>query len=137
MRSTIYLADTNVLSELFRPRPDAGVLAWAESVPLVCVSAVSVEEMFYGLALKPNSRIRERLEEFLASFCECLEVSEVIASRSGQLRGGLHSRGIARTQADMLVAATADVERLTLVTRNVRHFEECQIPLLNPFRDGD
>lgn len=135
MRSTIYLADTNVLSELFKPRPDAGVLAWAESVPLVCVSAVSVEEIFYGLAWRPNPKVREQVEEFLASFCECLDVNEAIAARAGQLRGDLQSRGIARSQADMILAATADVERLTLVTRNVRHFEDCRIPLLDPFRD--
>ena len=58
MRSTVYLADTNVLSELFRPAPDAGVVAWAEGVPLICVSAISIEEFYYGLAWKPSPRIQ-------------------------------------------------------------------------------
>ncbi len=56
-----------------------------------------------------------------------------MAERSGVMRGELRARGITRSQADTLIAATAQVLGLTLVTRNVRDFEGCRIDLLNPF----
>ncbi len=52
---------------------------------------------------------------------------------AGELRGRLRSRGLARSQADMLIAATAQLHGLTLVTRNVRAFEGTAIGLVNPF----
>ena len=52
---------------------------------------------------------------------------------AGQLRGKLQSQGKPRTQADMIIAATAQIHKLTLVRRNTRDFEGCGIPLINPF----
>jgi predicted nucleic acid-binding protein len=64
---------------------------------------------------------------------EVLPISQNIARRAGELRGQLSARGMVREQADMLIAATAQVYQLTLVTRNTRDFENCGIGLLNPF----
>lgn len=134
MRSTTYLADTNILSELFKPRPDAGVVAWAEGVPLLFVSTITVEELFFGLAWKPNPTVREQLEEFFDTFCEFLPVDEAVSRHAGHLRGELQLQGISGSQADILIASTAVVHGLTVATRNVRDFKECRVPLLNPFR---
>jgi predicted nucleic acid-binding protein len=49
------------------------------------------------------------------------------------MRGKLRNQGKTRSQADMLIAATAQIHQLTLVTRNIRDFEDCDILLLNPF----
>jgi len=57
-----------------------------------------------------------------------------IARRSGEIRGELQARGQTRSTADMIIASTAQEHVLTLVTRNVRHFESCGIALLNPFQ---
>jgi predicted nucleic acid-binding protein len=57
-----------------------------------------------------------------------------IARRAADLRAFLSLQGEVRTQADMLIAATAQIHGLSLVTRNVRDFEGCGIPVLNPFR---
>ncbi len=131
---SIYLCDTNVISELARPQPNAGVLAWAATVVSISLSVITVEEIFYGLAWKPQLRIRAWFASFLETRCSLLPVTANIAKHGGQLRGEMQARGKARSQADMLIAATAHLHQLTLVTRNVRDFDDCAISLLNPFR---
>jgi hypothetical protein len=133
MRSTTFLVDTNVLSELARPLPNPGVPSWAGTVGGIALSVVTLEEIAYGLAWKPNARVRAWVDAFVAAYCEVLPVTPQIAARAGQLRGELMARGSIRTQADMLIAATAQVHALTVVTRNVRDFQDCLIPILNPF----
>ena len=89
-------------------------------------------EIYYGLGWKPNPRILTAVESFIAERCELVPVSPEIARRSGGMRGAFQSRGRTRSLSDMLIAATAQVHQLTLVTRNLRDFEDCAIPLLNP-----
>jgi predicted nucleic acid-binding protein len=134
MPSTSFLVDTNILSELVRKRPDPGVLEWAQGVRKVAVSAATVEEVYFGLAWKPNPRVRLWFEEFLAADCEVLPVTIGIAKRSGEIRGQLQARGQTWSFVDMIIASTAQEHHLTLVTRNVRHFVDCGVSLLNPFR---
>lgn len=128
-----YLCDTNVLSELARPVPNEGVASWARQVRVVCLSAIVVDEICFGLSWRPNKRVHAWFDAFLDQHCEILPVTAAIARRSGVLRGRLRSRGIVRTQADMMLAATALEHDLTLVTRNVRDFEGCGVALLDPF----
>jgi predicted nucleic acid-binding protein len=128
-----YLVDTNVLSELSKPSPNFGVVEWAGKVSQLAVSAITIEEVLVGLSAKPNDRIRAWFEEFVDHHCTVLDVTEPIARRCGDLRGRFRSRGVTRTQADMLIAATAAQHGLTLVTRNIRDFEGCGIPVLDPF----
>ena len=130
-----FLIDTNVLSELFRPRPNHGVLSWAEEVEEVALSAISVEEIFYGLTWRPKPRLEARITEVIDDFCEVLAVTEMIALVGARLRGEHQRQGRTLEAADMLIAATAQTHNLTLVTRNVKDFEGCGIPMLNPFRD--
>lgn len=127
------LIDTNVVSELIRKSPDPGVLAWAAGVTRVALSAVTVEEIRFGLAWKPHPRISAWLDDYLAESCEVLPVTEEIAARSGRLRGRLQAEGRPRTQADMLIAATALEHGRVLVTRNGTDFEGCGLALLDPF----
>lgn len=134
MPSTTYLCDTNVVSELARQRPNPGVNAWAARVEVTALSVVSVEEVLFGLAWKPNARVRAWFEAFLEQHCQILPITPEIAKRSGQLRGQLRGEGHTRSQADMLIAATAEIHQLTLVTRNARDFQGCRIPLLDPFQ---
>jgi len=129
-----YLVDTNIISELCRREPDRGVLAWAQGVRRLAVSVISTEEIFFGLAWRPNERVLASIETFFERH-EVLAVTHAIARRAGELRGALAARGIVREQADMLIAATAQVHQLTLVTRNARDFEGCVLGLLNPFSD--
>ena len=130
----MWLLDTNVLSELARPKPDPAVAQWAREIPLpVSLSAITVEEVFLGLSWKPNQRIRAWFEVFLEERARILPVTGEIARRAGDLRGGFRARGDQRTQAELLIAATCQAHQLVLVTRNVRDFEGCGVPLLDPF----
>lgn len=127
------LCDTNIISELARPIPNPGVLTWSTSVSSVFLSAITLEEIYYGLSAKPNSRIQAWFENFLAIYCIAIPVSPEIAICAGKLRGHLKTQGKPRTQADILIAATAAIHQLTLVTRNIKDFEGCNISILNPF----
>jgi toxin FitB len=98
------------------------------------VSVITVEEIFYGLSAKPNLRIQTWFEGFVERYCKLLPITAEIAQRSGELRGQRRGQGKTHTQADMMIAATAQIHQLTLVTRNIRDFDDCGIPLLNPFR---
>ena len=134
MPSTTFLVDTNLLSELARARPNARVVAWARTVAKISMSVITLEEIQFGLAWRPNPRIQAWFETFVNDHCDVRAVTSEIATIASRLRRQLAARGVPRTQADMLIAATAHVERLTLVTRNVRDFTECGIALLDPFR---
>jgi toxin FitB len=123
----------NILSELIKPQPNEGVIAWAGSLSRIALSAVTVEEVTFGFIWKSKPRIRSWFESYVDARCEILPVTAEIARRAGELRGALQARGQTRTQADMLIAATAQIHALTLVTRNSRDFESCGIPVLNPF----
>lgn len=126
------LLDTNIVSELVRRRPDDGVLAWAAREVDYLISTVTVDEIAFGLAWRPNPRIGAWFDTFLATH-PVLPISTEIARRAGELRGAFAARGIVRSQPDMLIAATAQVHALTLVTRNGGDFAGCGIPVLNPF----
>ena len=131
----MYLADTNIISELMRPVPHAGVVRWVEALDQTvgfAVSAVSVDEILFGLTHKPRPRALE-LFNGLAARTTVLDVTEAVARRAGEMRGLLAARCQVRSQADMFIAATAQVHALTLVTRNVRDFDGCGIAVLNPF----
>jgi toxin FitB len=87
----------------------------------------------YGLAWHPNARIQAWFDRLLQDRCQVLPVTVEIARLAGQMRGQFQANGKTHSQPDMLIAATAQVHQLTLVTRNTRDFEGCLIGLLNPF----
>ncbi len=70
MPSTAFLVDTNILSELARPRPDDRVVAWARTVVKVSLSVITLEEIQFGLAWKPNTRVQAWFDTFLREHCE-------------------------------------------------------------------
>ncbi len=129
----IYLCDTNIISELVKPQPNSGVLAWSSEITSIALSVITQEEIIYGLNAKPNPRIQAYLQIFLQAYCQIMPITPNIAQTAGELRGRLRRQGITRSQADMLIAATAQIHQLTLVTRNIRDFEGCGLSLINPF----
>jgi predicted nucleic acid-binding protein len=130
------LVDTNVLSELPRPRPNPAVLRWFAGQSSLRISVVTVEELTFGIArATPAARARlgRWLDALLAAKPIVLDVTPAIARASGELRATREARGRNVAQADMLIAATALTHGLTLATRNVRDFEGCGVAMINPF----
>ena len=126
------LVDTNVISELLRRVPDPQVLQWFDRSRQVAVSVITVDEVVFGLTRRGLNTLLQRFDEFLSD-ATVLDIDLRVARRAAEMRGALAARGVVRTQPDMLIAATAQVHALTLVTRNVRDFEHCGIAVLNPF----
>jgi toxin FitB len=131
-----YLCDTNIISEFARPQPNSGVVTWSAGVAAISLSVITLEEITFGLSAKPNPRVQNWLQTFLSTYCQIIPITPEIAQQSGELRGNFRKQGITRSQADMLIAATAKIYQLTLVTRNTRDFEGCGISLLNPFNES-
>ena len=116
-----------------RPAPEVNVAAWAARQSRFDLSVISLEEVFYGLAVRKNARLSDWFESFVTTHCEVLPVSSRIARRCAGLRAELSKKGQVRTQADLLIAATAAEHDLVLATRNERDFSGCGIRVLNPF----
>jgi predicted nucleic acid-binding protein len=135
----MFLLDTNVLSELRRAdRADARVAAWARSVDHLqfYLSAVTILEIEAGALLLARRDVQQGLvlrswidEHVLPAFDDrVLAVDTVVAQRCAQLH--VPDR---RPERDALIAATALVHRLKLVTRNVADFEPMGVDLINPW----
>jgi len=135
MSATIFLADTNVISEFIKSSPDAQVMRWLQTVPRMAISAVTLEEAHFGLALQPNTRKLALFSALVERLHAVYPVTPGIAQRGGVLRGQFQAQGITRSAPDMLIAATAIEHQLVLATRNVRDFLGCGVQVVNPFDD--
>ena len=129
-----YLVDTNIISELSKKEPNSAVVDWASSIKKCALSVITVEELFYGLSWRPNRRIQEWVDAFIDDYTEVLPITSMIARRSGILRGQFQLKGVVRTQADLLIAATTLEHNLILVTHNIRDFDGCGIAVMDPFQ---
>jgi predicted nucleic acid-binding protein len=128
-----WLCDTNVISEMFKKEPAPQVMDWLAGLNEIFMSVVTVEEIFCGLSHKNAYKQMAWFDDFIERRCHILPITEDIARQCGMLRGRFRQKGVTRSQADSLIAATAIQHQLTLSTRNERDFKECGIPIMNPF----
>lgn len=133
MAKTIYLLDTNIVSEFIKKSPDPRVMAWLQNMQLLTVSAITVEEANYGLAWQPNPAKLALINGVFDQMHTTYPITEAIAKRAGILRGQFQAQGITRNAPDMLIAATAQEHQLVLATRNTCDFLGCAVQLINPF----
>lgn len=133
MSVTIVLADTNVIGEFVKSTPDAQVMRWLQTVQLMAISAVTLEEAHFGLAWQPNTRKLALFNALVQSLHAVYPITPAIAQRGGALHGQFQAQGFIRSAPDMLIAATAIEHQLVLATRNVRDFLGCGVQIVNPF----
>lgn len=137
-----YLLDTNVVSELRKVgdgKADANVVAWAgaQDTASLCISAITILELEHGILgvqrrdAAQGARLRTWLENQVrpAFAGRILSIDDAIATRCAHLH--IPDR---RNEADALIAATALVLGLTVVTRNIRDFEGAGVVVLDPWQ---
>lgn len=138
-----FLVDTNVLSEFSRRgAPDQRVKSWlGAAVPgSLYVSVLTLAEIRRGIELLPPSKRRDQLEQWLENDllepfddANILPVTKAIGERCAALSAREQEKGIQSSVIDRLVAATALEHDLTLVTLNVKDFEQLGVALINPW----
>ena len=133
----MYLLDMNVVSELRRPRPHGAVIAWLERVPdsELYLSAVTIGELQVGVEVTREHNLAKAAEieawlERVASTFNILPMDALIFRCWARL---MH-RQSDKLIEDAMIAATAEVHNLTVVTRNLRDFAHFGTKTLNPFR---
>ncbi len=133
-----YLLDTNVVSELRRPKPHGAVIAWLERVPDddVFIPAIVIGELQAGI-----ERTREvdhvKADEIERWLEQTLTTSQVLDLDAEVLREWarlMHRRSVDLLQ-DALVAAVARVNALVVATRNERDFQHFGVEIFNPFKN--
>lgn len=131
-----FLLDTNIVSEFRKPRPHSGVAAWRRSIPVhqLAIPAVVLAEAQAGAEITRLQDPAKAAEleswiESLMAYYTVLPADGAIFREWARLMHGVSSN----QSADAMIAATARVLRLTVVTRNVKDFESFGIEILNPF----
>ncbi len=137
-----WLLDTNVVSELARQQPNAQVIHWLDkNMDESILSGATVGEIEYGLmrypAGKKQSQMRSWFERLSEQMGERIIGADLAVWREyGRVRYALERIGRPQEDMDILIAATALTHRLTLVTRNTKHFSDTGCELFNPWGDS-
>jgi predicted nucleic acid-binding protein len=132
----MYLLDTNVVSELRRPRPHGAVLAWLREVADsdVHLSAVTIGEVQAGIEItrEQDPGKAAEIEAWLDRVAETYNVLPMDARTFRRWACLMHGRSEQLIE-DAMIAATAEVHKLIVVTRNVRDFKQFGLRTINPF----
>lgn len=135
------ILDTNVLSALMRKAPEAAVVDWLDRQPAdsVWLSSITVFETRFGLALLPKGRRRNALERAFETVLtddlanRVLDFDAVAAAAAAQLAADRQRAGRTVDLRDTLIAGIALARRATIATRNTKHFEGLDVPVISPW----
>jgi predicted nucleic acid-binding protein len=136
----MYLLDTNAISEPKRARPNAGVVAWLNDQLLtdLHLSVITIGELRRGIIRLEPGRRRDDLDYWLAQVVlrfgdRILPIDLEVTDRWAALAEAQRAAGRTADMSDELIAATAHVHGLSVVTRNVRHFEHSGCRVVSPW----
>lgn len=133
--------DTNVLSALMRSAPDQVVVTWLDRQPAesIWITSITLFEAQFGLALMPKGRRRRALEAALGRLVEddlenrVLDFDAAAAVSAAALAAQRRLAGRPVDMRDTQIAGIALARRATLATRNVRHFADSNVPVVDPW----
>jgi toxin FitB len=135
------ILDTNVVSEVMDEAPDAVVIRWLDRLSWTSMwtTAVTVLEIRYGLTIMPSGRRRRQRENAFARLLNenfegrILQFDHVAAEETASLMGARRRTGPLGDLRDNMIAGIALAQRATLATRNIRHFADLSVPVVNPW----
>jgi toxin FitB len=136
-----FLLDTNVISELVKPRPEPRVTSWIEATDetLLHLSVLTLGEIRRGVVALPQARKRATLEAWLETdlrtrfHWRVLSIDDAVADRWGLLTAQTHRNGIVLPVIDGLLAATALQHNLIFVTRDAGSIAASGVAVFNPW----
>ena len=132
----MFLLDTNIVSELRKPKPHGGVVAWvsANETTSLYLSAMTIAELQRGVEMtrEQDAGKASEIETWLEQLMFTGQVLAMDAAVCREWARLMHRRSDTLVE-DAFIAATARVHRLVLVTRNVRDFKTLGVKTLNPF----
>ncbi len=132
-----YLVDANVLSEPTKAAPDPGVVDWLRAnEPEFAVDPVILGEIRFGILLLPKGRRRTNLERWFDAGVQriyCVPWEAATGLAWAELLASLRDSGRAMPVKDSLIAATALVHDLAVVTRNRADFEKAGVHVVDPW----
>jgi toxin FitB len=135
------ILDTNVVSELMDVEPNMAVIQWLDrqSWDSLWTTAVTILEIRYGLAIMPSGRRRAQREDAFARLIgenledRVLHFDPGAAEETAALMSARHRRGRPGDLRDNMIAGIALAQRATLATRNIRHFDDLAVPVVDPW----
>lgn len=135
-KAVVFLLDTNVVSELRKVRPHGAVVAWLEGVAdaELYLSAVTLGEIQAGIEITRERDVAKAAE--IEAWADQVGATYHVLPMDAvtfRLWAKLMHRQSDTVYEDAMIAASALVHKLTVVTRNVRDFERFQVPVFNPF----
>jgi len=141
---TGWLLDTNILSEMRRPRPERKVLEFIASQPLdlLYVSTVTLAEIRFGIELVPDPGRRSELMHWLTHKVRpmfeqrTLVITEDIVFKWRLMVEEGRKSGHTFSQPDLFIAATGQHHGLTVVSRDTDEYRKARVPVFNPWVEG-
>jgi len=137
------ILDTNVLSELMRPKPSESVLAWIAKQPdaELFTTSITEAEIFYGIEVLPRGKRREHLTTaaeavFTEDFSGRVYGFDSAAARAfSRIASGRRTSGRPISHTDAQIAAIARTKRARVATRDVKGFAQCGVDVVDPWNE--
>jgi predicted nucleic acid-binding protein len=137
----VIILDTNVLSALMRTAPEPPVVTWLDRQPAesVWMTSITLFEARLGLALLPQGRRRRALEAAFTRLMEddlenrVLDFDAAAATAAASLAADRQKAGRPADMRDTQIAGIALARHATIATRNVRHFADFKVPVVDPW----
>jgi predicted nucleic acid-binding protein len=137
------ILDTDVVSGAMRPRADLAVIGWLDRQPRASVwsASISVLEIRFGIALLPLGARRTQLERAFGLVMNQLIEDRIVpfdtsaAEETATLMANRRRAGREGELRDSMIAGIAIARGATLATRNIRHFADLPVPVVDPWKD--